>query len=187
MDSIFTLPYSEYEAIVHVQRYFKKTDGYSIFIPTSRQEKGVDFIVLNTRNKKLIRFQVKGSRPFSSTKPTKTKYMYTFWFSNFREKCNKNVADVYLLFGLYPMYDVGKNIKSKKQLWRSFVLAFTEKEMKAFLSRIKTKSQNKPDKFFYISFNDINKIVVTRGRSDMPDITSNLLSNKIKDIIKLIK
>jgi hypothetical protein len=73
MEAVFSLPYSEYEAIIQIQRHFKKNDGFSVFVPTSRQEKRIDFIVLNTSNCKVLRFQVKGSRPFVPSKPNNGK------------------------------------------------------------------------------------------------------------------
>ena len=43
MDAIFTLPYSEYGAINELKSKLK--GGYSYYIPTSRQQKGIDFII----------------------------------------------------------------------------------------------------------------------------------------------
>jgi hypothetical protein len=112
------------------------------------------------------------------------KFQYTFWFNNFIDRCEPNAADVYLLFGLYPTYDVSKNIKSKGQFWKSFVLAFTDPEMREFLDRVRTKKENKRDRFFYISFNDPSKIVVTRGMNDGLEISQHLLANKVPELVK---
>ncbi|MBL7135865.1 MAG: hypothetical protein ISS81_04625 [Candidatus Marinimicrobia bacterium] len=45
MEGVFSLPYSEYEVINQLQKKLKKSEGYSFYIPTSRQQKGIDFII----------------------------------------------------------------------------------------------------------------------------------------------
>ncbi len=166
MEPIISLPYSEYETIVQIQRYFKKNDGFAVCIPTSRQQKGIDFIVLNTTNKKILQFQVKGSRSYvpSSSNTQDATFKYTFWFNNFHDRFKRGMADVYILFGLYQVYNVKKNIKHRTDFWESLVLAFSDVEMERFLDSIRTKDGQKHDRFFYISFNDLSEIVVTRGR-----------------------
>ena len=64
MEPIFTISYSEYSVISELSHYLKKNDGYSLYIPASRQEKGVDFILRNSRSRKCVSFQVKGSRSY---------------------------------------------------------------------------------------------------------------------------
>ena len=187
MNPIFSLPYSEYEAIIQMQHHFKKKDGFSIFIPTSRQQKGIDFIILNTTNSKVLRFQVKGSRPYDGENE---RFKHTFWFNNFSfpDRYKLGAADVYILFGLYPAYNVDKNIKSRSQFWKSLVLAFRDSEMRKFLDGIRTKKGEK-DRFFYISFNDPSaEIVVTRGNPNrqkkIEDIKDHLLANKVPELKK---
>jgi hypothetical protein len=185
MDAVFSLPYSEYEAIVQIQRHFKKSNGFSVFVPTNRQQKGIDFIILNTANLKILRFQVKGSRPYHGEKDI---YKHTFWFNNFFDKYASGSADVYILFGLYPLYNVSKNIKSRKQFWKSLGLAFTDSEMREFLDHIRTKKGER-DKFFYISFNDPSEgIFVTRGHPNpQEDIKDHLLANKRPELQELLQ
>ena len=120
MEGVFTLPYSEYEVINELQKKFKKSDGYSFYIPTSRQQKGIDFIFHNNKINKMLRVQVKSSRSYIN-KPRKlksgriksVKFKYTLWFRNFINKYKKDNADYYILFGLYPVYNEKKNIKGK--------------------------------------------------------------------------
>jgi hypothetical protein len=187
MEGIFTLPYSEYEAMLQTQKFFKKNDGFAILVPTSRQQSGIDFIILNTLNSRLLRVQVKSSRSYVHPSPSKRSkdehYVYNFWFNNFLNRYVPNVADVYLLFGLYAIYDAKSNIKSKKKFWKSIILAFTDIEMKQLLDQVRTKKENKPDRFFGISFNDLKKVIGKRGFPDRPDLTRHLLSNKIGELI----
>jgi hypothetical protein len=106
-------------------------------------------------------------------------------FSNFHDRFNRGAADVYLLFGMYPVYDMSKNIKHKTQFWKTIVLAFTDDEMEELLGSIYTKNGKSRDRFFYIEFNDPKKIIVSRGRADKPDITSHLLANRAPSLLKL--
>lgn len=185
MEPFISLPYSEYESINQIQKYFKKAD-YSVCVPVSRQQKGLDFIILHTKSGKVLRFQVKGSRPFVNSTPDVEKgdYKYTFLFSNFHDRFSPGAADVYLLFGMYPVYDMSKNIKHKTQFWKTIVLAFTDDEMERFLGSIYTKNGKSRDRFFYISFNDPKGIIVSRGRADKPDITSHLLAHRASSLLE---
>lgn len=183
MDGIFSLPYSEYEAIAQIQKHFKKKDGVSVFIPTSRQQKGIDFILLNTQTSKVLRFQVKASRSWTSSNPKKKKH--TLFFYNFIGRYAPGVADIYVLFGLYPIYATSSSIKTKRKLWSSVVLIFTDREMGRFLASVrKVKSPSEPDPFFYIGFDDESEVRVTRGIKNQPAITKHLLAMRIADLKK---
>ena len=143
MDGIFSLPYSEYETILQVQRHFKKKDGLSVFIPVSRQQKGVDFAIVNTENRKTLTVQVKASRSWNATeipkRPRREVFKHSLWFNNFIHGFASGRADVYMLFGNYPVYDAAKGIKSRQNIWKPVVLAFKDLEMKALLEQVKTK------------------------------------------------
>jgi len=190
MEPIISLPYSEYESIIQIQRHFRKNDGFSVCVPVSRQQKGIDFIILNTENSKVLRFQVKGSRPYAQSSSDQKKhgaFKYTFWFNNFHDRYEQGTADVYVLFGLFPVYDIKKNIKSRTTFWESFVLAFTDTEMGRFLDSIRTKDGQRHDKFFYVSFNDLTEVIVTRGRKDRPNISHHLLMSRVPELLKQLR
>lgn len=187
MEGIFTLPYSEYEAILEIQKYFKKNDGFAVLIPTSRQQKGIDFVILKTSNSKVLRVQVKSSRSYVRHNQSKTStgdhYTYNFWFNNFLHRFETNVADAYFLFGLYPIYDTKNNIKSKNKFWNSVILAFTDKEMRELLDQVKTKKEKKADRFFGFGFDDPRSIIGNRGFPEKPDLTKYLLKNRIQELL----
>ena len=93
MEGIFTLPYSEYEVIVQLQKKFSKKEGFAFYIPTSRQQKGIDFIIHNDKKNIMKRIQVKSSRSYVDTPKTlksgkikSVKYKYNLWFNNFIDK-----------------------------------------------------------------------------------------------------
>lgn len=183
MESIFTLPYSEYEVINQLQRKLTKSDGNSFYIPTSRQQKGVDFIVHNNKSNKIIRFQVKSSRAYLGNE--KDKYKYYLWFNNFLERYARGNADYYILFGLYPDYRIGKNIKSKAPIWKSLILCFSERDMFRFLKRVKTKKEKNPDRFFGFGFNDDSEVFAIRGFDG--SVSKFLIDNQLSNLKKKLK
>jgi len=183
MEGIFSLPYSEHEAINQIQKLFKKQDGYSILIPTSRQQKGIDFAILNLKNKKILKVQVKSSRSYLHN--SKNRYRYNFWFNNFIDKYEKGIADIYILFGLYPVYSIKADIKS--DFWKSIILVLTDEKMYSLLKKVKTKKEKKPDKFFSFGFDDEKHIYGTRGFFEKIDMSEFVLKNKEKQLRNLLK
>ncbi len=188
MESIFTLPYSEYETIVKLQHTLKKKDGYSVYIPTSRQQKGVDLIIHNSKKNKFLRVQVKSSRSYVNTSKRKKEnnYRYHLWFNNFINRFRLGEADIYLLFGLFPQYDSKYQIKSKNKFWSSVLLIFTDSEMEDLLRSIKTKKEQKTDSFFGFGFDSSDSIYGVRGFVEPTDCSKFLLHNRIEIIESLL-
>lgn len=189
MENIFSLPYSEYEVIVELQKKLTKKDGNAFYIPTSRQQKGIDFIIHNNKTNKLLRIQVKSSRSYidkpkklKSGKIKEPKFRYNLWFNNFIERYQEDNADYYILFGLYPQYKATKNIKSKNAFWNSIILCFSEKEMIEFLEEVKTKKEQKTDRFFGIAFNDPKELYATRGFIEDKDVSDYFLKNRLEEL-----
>ncbi len=191
MEAIFSLPYSEYATILQLQKHLTRKKGYAIFVPTSRQQKGIDFLIQNTRTKKVLTVQVKSSRSWVHTDPViaeqKKEYLYNFWFANFMKNYTPALADIYILFGLYPVYHPSKNIKSKGQFWKSLVLVFTDEEMGGILKQIKTKRTGNPDRFFYIAFTTTSDVVCTRGFSSPSNLAPHVLERRISFLESLLQ
>lgn len=191
MEPIFTIPYSEYEVITELQKNLPKSEGYSSYIPTSRQQKGIDFILHNNNKNKFLRFQVKSSRTYlhepGTSKRGKIKFKYDFWLNNFLDKYQKGNSDYYLLFGLYPIYQQNKNIKSKITFWKSILLCFSEDEIFEILKSVKTKKEKKMDKFFGFGFNSSEKIFGTRGFETNTDFSQYLLKKKVEELKKKLQ
>jgi len=186
MESTFTLPYSEYEAIIQMQHLLKKKDGYSFYIPTTRQQKGIDLIIHNSQTNKILRVQVKSSRSYVNTSERKKEndYRYYLWFNNFLKKFQLGMADFYLLFGLFPRYDSKYKIKSKNEFWSSVILLFDDKEMNELLKNVKTKKEKKMDKFFGFGFDSDDSIYGVRGFEEPTDFSKYLLKHRL-DSVKL--
>lgn len=95
------------------------------------------------------------------------------------------MADFYVLFGLYPIYSTDNPMTSKRKLWKSLVLIFTDREIGKVLSVVrKVKTPSEPDPFFYIGFDEESEVRVTRGIKNRPDITKHLLSRRVAEIRK---
>lgn len=193
MEAVFTLPYSEYQTIIEFQRYFKKKDNYSILVPTSRQQKGLDFLVLNTRRNKSLRVQVKSSRSWNGkdnlsvkAKNKGNKFLVNFWFNNFIDRYNKDDIDYFVLFGIYPDYQVGNKVTSKDKVWKNIILVFNKTEMYRLLKEAKTKKEGKKDLFFGLGFDSVKEIYTTRGFNERKLVNDHLLKNKIPEMINSI-
>jgi|SRR3989338_1186683 len=190
MEAIFTLPYSEYETINDLRKRLAQPKGNYFYIPTSRQQKDVDFIVHNLKSNRCLRFQVKSSRSYSN-EPRKLKsgkeiYRNNLWFNNFIKTCKKSNADYYILFGLYPVYKTTRSIHLKLDFWKNLIMCFSKQEMIEILKEAKTIRENKEERFFGFGFNSENEIYGTRGFKDKPNLSKFLIQNKIKDLKKSI-
>ena len=181
MEPVFTLPYSEFAVVQELCRYLKKEDGFSAYVPLSRQQKGVDFLIHNQATNKCARFQVKASRSYEGYK--NDPYQYNLWFNNFIDKFSEGTCDFYCLFGLYSDYASSKRITGKKAFWHPLVLCLSDREMKPFLQSVKTKKEpKKPDKFFGIGFDEPSKVYATRGFDPHNDVSTFLLASMVSGI-----
>jgi hypothetical protein len=164
MDSVFTLPYSEFAIAELFISSFKTSDGYSVFVPASRTEKGVD-LVLTRRSEgvtKVVTFQIKSSRTYAGTVPKRKvkqrRYQHYTWLNSFAVP---EQADFVVLFGLYPP-DERAGHKTDRSWWQSHVLVFSHKEAAALLSKVKTRG-GKPDRMFGFGFDSSDQAYLTRG------------------------
>ncbi len=183
MNPIFTLPYPEFALANQLQDSFPQPKGFSIFVPASRQEKGIDLILVQKRPRgksKVITLQIKASRTYTP-KPIKNpktkKFQYYSWFNNFNVE--DEGADYYLLFAVYFIHRDENKMGAMREL-RDLTLLFTNREMADFLKTVLIKAGT-PDKMFAFGFNDDEKIVQTRGNHVKPnkDFTRFLLSKRI--------
>ena len=135
MEPIFTIQYGEFAVADYLSKHIK---GTSVFIPASAQEKGIDLLLYrhcngcNTTNT----IQVKMSRTYYNDKPS-SGYPYYLWFNRFPIHSN---ANWYILVGIFAKHpeDV-ENAKANSTSWDTIMLAFTRKEMGAFMSEVRQK------------------------------------------------
>jgi hypothetical protein len=179
MEPIFTLSYSEFRVAQELRKEFPSKDGYSVYVPLSRQEKGVD-LILSHRSKgktKTITIQIKASRTYQEKK-------FNTWFNTFDVP---EEADYVFLFAVYPLDPVQKSRKSSSR-WASVIMVFTNSDKKKFIKSVKTTS-GKPDRMFGYGFDDDKKIKQTRGdrHRKSKDYSKHLLIHQISNIKKSLQ
>lgn len=160
---------------------FKGKDGYSVFAPLSRQEKGIDLLLTHnfSGGRTTASFQIKSSRTYSAAPPKKAgtvRYRFYTWFNRIDIS---DRADFYLLVGFYPS---DQNLTKRPVTpvwWQTLILAFDNKSMTAFMRDVLTK-KGKPDRMFGFGFNDTKHIVLTRGDRHRAhtDYSQNLLAKQ---------
>lgn len=182
MDPVFTLQWPEFILANRLQKLLPKSEGFSVLIPASRQEKGIDLALLRkTRNgeSRVATIQIKASRTYTPEPPkresTKRFRFYT-WFNRFEVP---EEADFFLLFGMYAP-DPSRTTKVRSGWYKDCSLLFTCEEMKEFMASCLTVG-GKDDKMFGFGFDDESKIVQTRGDKDrqFKDFTTYLLANRV--------
>jgi len=188
MEPVFTLSYSEYAAAQQLAAMFPSSKGYSLFIPPSRQEKGVD-LLLTCRVASRTRaasIQVKSSRTYSRKPPTpRTRRPFTYytWFNNFQMPTE---ADYVLLVAVYPPEE-GRISRRRTSWWSPVILAFSATEMRSFLRTVKTR-QGKTDRMFGFGFDEPSAIFQTRGdeHNRFHDFSSHLLAPQVREMRRFL-
>jgi len=182
MDPVFTLQWPEFLLANRLQKMLLKSEGFSVLVPTSRQEKGIDLAVIRkTTNgeSRVVTIQIKASRTYTSEPPkreTTQRFRFYTWFNRFAVP---EEADFFLLFGIYAP-NQSKTTKIGADWYKDCTLLFTLQEMKDFMSSCLTVG-GQHDKMFGFGFDDEKKIVQTRGDKDRlyKEFTSYLLANRI--------
>jgi len=192
MEPIFTIPYGEYAVAEYLKKHLK---NISVFVPTSRQEKGVDIALIKyLENKnKVLTIQVKQSRSYEDYKVITDKNKeiptyYGFWFR--RYTISKN-ADWHFLVGVYPK--IPKNGKKenivRKFKWSLVILAFRKSEIVKFMNGIvKKKDKYEQDNFFDFHIDQSgNYVYQVRGTEKPVNLNIYKIENRIKEVEKDIE
>lgn len=187
MEPIFTIPYAEFRVASELEKLFPRRQGFSLFVPTSRQEAGVDLILTRRTagQRRSVAFQVKGSRPYlagESKRKTSRLFAYDSWFKKF---VVPKQAEWFLLIAFYPGQNGAKRGKPES-VWKHVTLAFTKAEMRQFIRRVKCRS-GKPDRFFGFSFSESARVFQSRGDKDRRflEFSDKLLVRRRREIRKL--
>ncbi len=184
MEPIFTLSYPEFCIAQQLRKAFPPSRGYSVYVPCSRQEKGVDLIL--TRRKsgitRVATIQVKSSRTYtrrSQTDRTQRPFRFGTWFNNFEVP---KQADFFFLVAIYPP-DEARTSPRMGSWWAPVIIVFSQREMRRFLRTVKTRGGHR-DKMFGFGFNDPGLIIQTRGDRNRRyrDYSSHLLKRKVREI-----
>jgi len=180
MDPVFTIQWPEFILANRLKKLLPKSKGYSVLVPTSRQEKGIDLAIVRKQangHSRVVTLQIKSSRTYAQTAPKrKTKnerLRFHTWFNRFKVP---KEADFFLLFGMYAP-DAARTRRVGVEWYRDCTLLFTQKEMKAFMSQCRTVGGSR-DKMFGFGFNDETRVVQTRGSRARKDFTGRLLDKR---------
>jgi hypothetical protein len=182
MDPVFTLQWPEFILANRLQRLLPKSEGFSVLVPTSRQEKGIDLAIVKkriNRSSRVVTLQIKASRTYAQAAPkrvTTERFRFHTWFNRFDVP---KEADFFLLFGMYAP-DASRTKRIGPEWYRDCTLLFTQEEMKKFMSSCLTVGGT-PDKMFGFGFSDESRVVQTRGDRDrrFRDFTRRLLDNRV--------
>lgn len=187
MEASFTLPYSEFEATRQFQRFFPKR-GYGVFIPASRQQVGVDFLLLNVKKRRLLRVPLKSSRAYIRENGP---HPIRFWFNNFIRKYRPGTADIHAVLGVYPGYSQKRRIDQPSGLWKTVILVFEDAEMRRLLGQLKTKG-GKVDRFFAFGL-DVpsprgpERVYGSRGQISHRNLSRYLLRHKVNALRRRLR
>jgi len=165
VDPISTIPYPEFCVAQRLAKLLPAKLGYSLFVPASRQQRGVDLILAKRGRSgtKVATIQVKASRTYMHTRsraPRDGTFRYHTWFNTF--ECPPE-ADFFCLVALYPAVDSAQR-RDMGAWWAPQVMLFTQAEMRRFLKSVRTVAGH-PDKMFGFAFNDPTEAVQVRGDS----------------------
>ena len=190
MDVVFTLQWPEFILANRLQEWLPKNKGFSVLVPASRQEKGIDLAVVRRNvngGSRVVTLQIKASRTYEQAAPKRTttkRFHFHTWFNRFDVP---EEADFFLLFGMYAL-DASRTRRVGPEWYQDCTLLFTQEEMKKFMSSCLTVGGT-PDKMFGFGFNNKSKIVQTRGDSDrgFKDFTGWLLDNRVQLLKKALE
>jgi hypothetical protein len=166
MDPVFTLPWPEFHLANRLQGFLPKKDGYSIFVPLSRQEKGADLAIfkISPSGKRVITLQIKASRTWIAeprTNENRKRFQYTMRFNCFNVP---KEADFILFLGMYSP-EIQRTRRIEAGWYTDCTLLLTRAETEALMMGCKTKS-GKPDIMFYFGFDTPAAVFQTRGICD---------------------
>jgi hypothetical protein len=184
MDPVFTLQWPEFVLAEALQRHFKRSDGFAIMIPLSREEKAIDLALMkkDPQGHRVLTFQVKASRSHLSEPPKREgtkRFIHGTWFNCFEVQ---EAADYYCLLGWYaPERDRTRPVS--KTWYQHVTLVFTNAEMRKFLATCE-KVRGGPDKMFGFGFDDSTQVFQSRGdpKRQSTEYSHHLLERRLPEI-----
>lgn len=174
MEPIITLPYSEWLVAQQLMKALPASQGYSVYAPLSRQEKGVDLLLARRLNgvTRAATLQVKYSRAYE--RPPRAQYRFSTWFRAFQVS---ERADFFVLASLYPHID-GRGSGVQSSWWLPMLLLLRRDEIAELMSSLRTRS-GKAERMFYFGFNKPDRVVLTRGAPEHRDVSSFTFSARL--------
>jgi hypothetical protein len=174
MEPILTLPYSEWLVAEELMETFPGGDGFAVYAPLSRQQKGVDLLLTKRagHSSRVAALQVKYSRAYEARPGSE--FRFVVWFKAFRVPPE---CDFVILASLYPNI-TGSGGGKESSWWRRLLLIFTRKETETFIASLQTRSGS-PDKMFYLNFDSSDRVVQTRGAPEHRDCSEYIFHRRL--------
>lgn len=185
MEPVFTLPYSEFVIVEELAKYFKKNDGYSVFVPTSRQQIGIDLLLVKQMpgETETLSIQVKSSRVWQSEKVTKYEKenqlnpVFGMWFKKFDYNSDYS-ADFNFFIGFKPSNPCDTS-KSKSNVWIPEIIVMSRSDLREIFDKIEGWN-------IYFTWYDDGTVRLTRGLDKPEDISRFKFTDMIPEIQKAI-
>jgi len=189
MESVFTLPYTEFVVAEQLSRALSKSEGYAVCIPLSRQQRGMDLLVHNLNTGKSATIQVKSSRAYVN-RPKQRElaggpYDYHLWFNAF--DAGSPTADFYALVGLFPSRRLSGRPLSRARRpgnwWQNVILILPAARVRSLMRSIARQHE----KFFYVSFDEsLKRVALTRGAAKPHSWTELLLKKNVPELRRFV-
>lgn len=181
MEPIVTLPYSEWLVAEQLTKALPAREGYSVYAPLSRQEKGVDLLLTRRSNgvSRSATIQVKYSRAYEKGPAAPFKFVTFYKSFPVAEE-----ADFFILVALYPNV-TGRGHGKESSWWLPFMLVFRRDEMAEFISSLRTRSGG-VDRMFYFGFDSPDRVFQTRGAPELRDFSTHTFANRLSEIEQFV-
>lgn len=182
MEAVFTLPYPEYVVAEELSRHLRKGEGYSVCVPVSRQQKGMDLLVHSLRTSRSATVQVKSSRAYvgrqSKRDPFAEVFDFNLWFKSLDPSTTG--SDFYAFIGIYPKPSIIRHpllhSREAKKWWAHIILLLPASEVSKLMRGIRRSGES----FFYVGFNvDHKRVLLTRGLQNPRVLTPYLLDESV--------
>jgi hypothetical protein len=175
IDPIFCLSWPEAVVADQLQRALPKRGGYSVWVPTSRQQPGIDLAIYRCcgPHRQMLTVQVKASRIYAKT----TEVHYDTWFNCFPVAAE---ADYVALVWPNPP---PSTTSSQRRKHTYCTLLFERDRMEQLIQNCRTKKGTHESKFGFMAMRD-SRILWHRGNmaNDATDYAALLLENQIEKV-----
>jgi len=123
------------EAVVAGILRSETNKSIEVLMPLNAQMKDVDLVLLNTKSKKSLTIQVKGSRAFEPRKNETREYLYgsAGWFFFPREVISKSTADWFT----FLIYVIEQHPKEGRRLIEPHVITIPTDKLKKLVDKYK--------------------------------------------------
>jgi hypothetical protein len=150
------------EAVVAGILRYETGKDIEVFMPLNAQMKGIDLVLINQKNKKIVSVQVKGSRAYDPNKSQIKKYGEgsAGWFYFSKDVIDKAIADYFI----FLVYVIDVSLKEGRRVITPHTITIPTKKLKELVNKNKKLSKNRYNFFLWV--NPKEKIVFDFRQKD---------------------